>query len=184
VESADPGASEQLRIRPCLGARDDTFIEVLKGRVRLREREIRRKRETMAAQQKGRPNGVVKDRGGGGAKSPIVDLIANSPILNGDGIPSPNLSRSGDSIAGSPVIGTPTVAQQQINGTVIDGKEEITTAKGNRGGADKDVIATPTPTKAQDENDAIITQGTQGGTEMAVTKLGTESGRVVNGDVT
>ena len=187
VESADPGASEQLRIRPCLGARDDTFIEVLKGRVRLREREIRRKRETMmamTAQQKGRPNGVVNDRGGGGAKSPIVDLIANSPILNGDGIPSPNLPRTSDSIAGSPVIGTPTVAQQQINGTMINGKGEVTTAKGNRGAADKDVIATPIPTEAQDEKDAIIMQGAQGGTKMAVTKLGIESGTGVNGDVT
>ena len=185
VEGADPGASEQLRIRPCLGARDDTFIEVLKGRVRLREREIRRKRETMmamAAQQKGRPNGVGKDRGGEGAKLPIVDLIANSPILNGDGIPSPNLPRSSDSIVGSPVIGTPTAAQQQVNGTVTNAKGEITAAKENRGAGDNDVIASSIPTQAQDEKGAINMQGTQGGTKMAITGLGIEDGSGVNGD--
>ena len=137
----------------------------------------------MAAQQKGRPNGVGKDRGEG-AKSPIVDLIANSPILNGDGIPSPNLPRSSDSIVGSPVIGTPTAAQQQVNGTVTNAKGEITAAKENRGAGDNDVIASSIPTQAQDEKGAINMQGTQGGTKMAITGLGIEDGSGVNGDFT
>ena len=103
--------SAELRIRPCQGARDNTFLEVLKGRVRLREREIRRRRELAAQKQ----NDVNGGSGAVKAKSPTVDLMANSPILNGDGIPSPNLPRSSDSLAGGPVISTPIVSSPLIS---------------------------------------------------------------------
>jgi cell wall assembly regulator SMI1 len=86
--------SRELRIRPCHGARDDTFLEVLKARVRLRERELQRAREQ-------REQKVVRK------DSPTVDLMVNSPRMTGDGFPSPNLPRESESIAGSPVIGTP-----------------------------------------------------------------------------
>jgi hypothetical protein len=39
-------------------------------------------------------------------KSP-VDLMVHSPRMTGDGFPSPSLPRKSDSIAGSPIIGTP-----------------------------------------------------------------------------
>jgi hypothetical protein len=163
VESADPSGSEELRIRACMGARDDSFFEVLKARVRLREREVRRKRETMiAGMQKGRttPNGVGKE-----AKSPIVDLMANSPILNGDGIPSPNLPRSNESMAGSPVIGAPAV-----NG--INRKSE------EKGVGEKIVIASPIPSKMREEN------GVSGEEKVGTTGLGIEGGLGVTGEVT
>jgi cell wall assembly regulator SMI1 len=166
VESADPSGSEELRIRACMGARDDSFFEVLKARVRLREREVRRKRETMiAGMQKGRttPNGVGKEVV---AKSPIVDLMANSPILNGDGIPSPNLPRSSESMAGSPVIGEPAV-----NG--INGKSEEHKTAG-----EKIVIASPIPSKMREENSVSAEE------KVATTGLGIESGLGVTGEVT
>lgn len=105
----------ELRIRRCPGARDDTFLEVLKGRVRLREREIRRRRETMMQK-------ASAIKGGKDGKSPTVDLMTNSPILAGDGIPSPNLPRNNDSAAGSPVIGTP--KSVTISGRDILAKEK------------------------------------------------------------
>lgn len=86
----------ELRIRSCYGAKDDTFMEVLKARVRLREREIRRRREAVNRKQ----NGEAKTNG---------DLIAASPIVAGDGIPSPNLPRGSDSVASSPVVGSPKI---------------------------------------------------------------------------
>lgn len=85
----------ELRIRPCQGCRDDSFMEVLKGRVRLREREVRKRREMHAKKM-----AEKKDK-------PPVDLMVNSPRMTGDGFPSPNLPRKSDSIAGSPVVGTP-----------------------------------------------------------------------------
>lgn len=91
----------ELRIRPCQGCRDDSFFEVLKGRVRLRERQVRRRRETHAQKMAEKK-----------IKSP-VDLIAHSPRMTGDGFPSPNLPRKSDSVAGSPVIGTPIVKTPQ-----------------------------------------------------------------------
>jgi cell wall assembly regulator SMI1 len=166
VESADPSGSEELRIRACTGARDDSLFEVLKARVRLREREVRRKRETMiAGMQKGRttPNGVAKDVG---MKSPIVDLMANSPIINGDGIPSPNLPRSSESMAGSPVIGVPAV--NGINGSSVEDKSA----------GEKIVIASPIPSKMRDEN------GVSGEEKVATTGLGIEGGLGVTGEVT
>lgn len=123
----------ELRIRPCQGARDNTFIEVLKGRVRLREREVRLRREQQMQKRK-----TISEK----EKSPTVDLMVNSPILNGDGIPSPNLPRSSESVVGSPVVGTPTVStpvglQRQdtvtISGPYILAKEkEEIRAKGNK----------------------------------------------------
>lgn len=163
VESADPSGSEELRIRACTGARDDSLFEVLKARVRLREREVRRKRETMiAGMQKGRTtlNGIAKDVG---VKSPIVDLMANSPIINGDGIPSPNLPRSSESMAGSPVIGVPAV-----NGSSGEDKSA----------GEKIVIASPIPSKMRDEN------GVSGEEKVATTGLGIEGGLGVTGEVT
>ena len=86
--------SRELRIRPCHGARDDTFLEVLKARVRLREGSYEGEGTTGT-------EGCRKD-------SPAVDLMVNSPrIMTGDGFPSPNLPRESESITGSPVIETP-----------------------------------------------------------------------------
>jgi cell wall assembly regulator SMI1 len=181
VESSDPGASEELRIRACMGARDDTFIEVLKGRVRLREREVRRKREMRMSSMAGQKGRVPQQLNGikevTWAKSPIVDLMANSPILNGDGIPSPNLPRSSDSIAGSPVIGVPIVTQ--VDG-LVNGKKET---KGHRDPGEKDVIVGPIQTKEQDDNgNSIIAQEEQ--EKMATMGLGIEGGLVNGGEVT
>lgn len=106
----------ELRIRKCQGAKDDTFLEVLKGRVRLREREIRRRRDQQ--QRKSTINGNGKEAN----KSPIIDLMLNSPILTGDGIPSPNLPRKSDSNAASPIIGTP--KSVSISGRDILAKEK------------------------------------------------------------
>jgi cell wall assembly regulator SMI1 len=91
-------SERQLRIRPCQGARDDSFLEVLKARVRLKEREVRRKRETMREQQRVQ-----------GGRKETVDLMVNSPLQMGgdERFPSPSLPRGSDSISGSPVIGTP-----------------------------------------------------------------------------
>jgi cell wall assembly regulator SMI1 len=128
--------SRELRIRPCQGARDDTFLEVLKARVRLRERELRRAREQR--EQKG-----VKD-------SPTVDLMVNSPqIMTGGGFPNPNLPRESESIAGSPVVGTPistpTVALPQRKDIVtISGPEILASVAENtkRDSGDK-VLGSP-----------------------------------------
>jgi cell wall assembly regulator SMI1 len=169
----------ELRIRKCQGARDDTFLEVLKGRVRLREREIRRRRETMMQ----KANAV---NGGKDGKSPTVDLMANSPILAGDGIPSPNLPRNSDSVAGSPVIGTP--QSVTISGRDILAKEkEQQRAKKNRlviGGVvleddQENVLATP----------ILVAKSVVGSTEdqqKASTGLGIDEGGVgvVDRDIT
>jgi len=124
----------ELRIRKCQGARDGTFMEVLKARVRLREREIRRKRESqLAPKQNGDGNANTNltsgvngigngKRGSVGGRSPTLDLMANSPILNGDGIPSPNLPRENGA---SPVLGTPVVTTpiSRTNSITVSGPE-------------------------------------------------------------
>ena len=175
----------ELRIRACQGARDNTFLEVLKGRVRLREREIRRRRELAAQKQQNGVNGVG---GAGKAKSPTVDLMANSPILNGDGIPSPNLPRSSDNIAGSPVIGTPIASSplihQRQTSVTISGPEllakelEEKKAQGNKivsGGVVVDGLASPILVKKSAGSGNREEQGT------ASTGLGIENGGVGDG---
>jgi cell wall assembly regulator SMI1 len=157
------GTSE-LRIRPCQGARDDTFLEVLKARVRLREREIRRKRESA-------------NQGKQGEKK--IDLMVNSPILTGDGIPSPNLPRKSDSIAGSPVIPTPSRKESvTVSGPEILAKEmQENKVKGNRivsGGVVLDRVIT-----SPGLSDKSIAEEL----EKASTGLGIEGGKV-NGQVT
>ena len=179
----------ELRIRPCQGARDNTFLEVLKGRVRLREREVRRRRDIAMQKQRQQrqqqqQNGV--DGGGGGrVKSPTVDLMVNSPILNGDGIPSPNLPRTSDSIAGSPVIGTPIVSSplihQRQSSVTISGPEllakelEEKKAQGNKivsGGVVVDGLTSPILVKKSAGSGNREEQGT------ASTGLGIENGGV------
>jgi cell wall assembly regulator SMI1 len=176
--------STELRIRPCQGARDDTFIEVMKARVRLREKEIRRRKEQQMQKRK-----TINEK----EKSPTVDLMVNSPILNGDGIPSPNLPRSSEGVIGSPVVGTPTVStpalpQRQdtvtISGPAILAKEkEEIRAKGIKivsGGVvidSEDVIPVSTLVKTSTVN------GVEDQTK-ASTALGIEDNKVVNGDVT
>ena len=172
----------ELRIRACQGARDNTFLEVLKGRVRLREREIRRRRELASQKQQNGVNGVGK------AKSPTVDLMVNSPILNGDGIPSPNLPRSSDSIAGSPVIGTPIASSplihQRQTSVTLSGPEllakelEDKKAQGNKivsGGVVVDGLASPILVKKSAGSGNREEQGT------ASTGLGIENGGVGDG---
>ena len=114
----------ELRIRPCQGCRDDSFIEVLKGRVRLREREVRRRRELHAKRM-----AEKKD------KSP-VDLMINSPRMTGDGFPSPNLPRKSDSIAESPVIGTPIVntphSPKKRDSVTVSGRDLLAKEEENR----------------------------------------------------
>jgi cell wall assembly regulator SMI1 len=111
----------ELRIRPCQGSKDDTFLEVLKGRVRLREREIRRR-----TQQRKMVNGKGK------SPTSAVDLMANSPILTGDGIPSPNLPRNSDSNAPSPVIGTPRTTVTISGPEILAKEKDEERAKGNK----------------------------------------------------
>ena len=111
----------ELRIRPCQGAKDDTFLEVLKGRVRLRERQIRRR-----TQERKMVNGNDK------SPTTTVDLMVNSPILTGDGIPSPNLPRNSDSNAASPVIETPKTAVTISGPEILAKEKEEERAKGNK----------------------------------------------------
>ena len=111
----------ELRIRPCQGAKDDTFLEVLKGRVRLRERQIRRR-----TQQRNMVNGKDKP------PTTTVDLMANSPILAGDGIPSPNLPRKSDSNVGSPVIETPKAVVTISVPEILAKEQEKERAQGNK----------------------------------------------------
>src|SRR5208282_4183290 len=90
-------------------------------RVRLREREIRRR-----TQQRKMVNS--KDK----SPTTTVDLMVNSPILTGDGIPSPNLPRNSDSNAGSPVIGTPKAAVTISGPEILAKEKEEKQAKGNK----------------------------------------------------
>jgi len=119
-------------------------------------------------------------------KSPTVDLMVNSPILNGDGIPSPNLPRSSDSIAGSPVIGTPIVSSplihQRQSSVTISGQEllakeleEKKKAQGNKivsGGVVVDGLTSPILVKKSVGSGHREAQGT------ASMGLGIENGGV------
>ena len=113
----------ELRIRPCQGARDDTFMEVLKARVRLREREVRKRRE-----ERMRKDAALQKRESG-QKITTVDLMVNSPKTGDENrFPSPSLPRASESVQGSPVIGTPSttpVIQQRKESVTVSGPEPV-----------------------------------------------------------
>jgi hypothetical protein len=110
-------------------------MEVLKARVRLRERERNKKRDIVAKKE---------------VKESPVDLMVNSPIMTGDGFPSPNLPRGSESVVGSPVIGTPiettTVGLPRRTSVTISGAEALAAAT-KRTSVDK-VLGSPLAVKS------------------------------------
>lgn len=190
----------ELRIRPCQGSRDDTLIEVLKGRVRLREREIRKKRETQLQQKR-----TEKE-------SPVVDLMVNSPRMTDENrFPSPSLPREGESpitkgespVIGTPIVGTPGTAVRResvtVSGRDILAKEEANKPKGNKivsGGVVVDGLASPILVKKSNSTPVVDGAIIEGGVIVEeplveeplveedlgkATGLGIEDGGVVEG---
>jgi cell wall assembly regulator SMI1 len=85
------GGGGELRIRICPGARDDSFLEVLKARVRMREREIYKRRQEVKRRTTGQP-----------------EIGKRSPV----GFPSPSLPRP-ESAVSTPVIASELALPQQ-----------------------------------------------------------------------
>ena len=186
----------ELRIRPCAGARDDTFMEVLKARVRLRDREIRKKRDERMRAERERGREPVKTAN-------TVDLMVNSPLTDDNRFPSPNLPRGSDSVHGSPVIGTPIITTPVLHqetdeeegskktnvasGKVVESpvlvkKESPSPEIKKESESPVSMRETQIPTVKKEPESPILVRKNTAGTENGATGLGIEEVGVVNGE--
>ena len=155
---------------------------MLKGRVRLREREIRKRRETQILKKM-----EVKE-------SPVVDLMVNSPRLGDENrFPSPSLPREGESpitkgespVIGTPIVGTPMTPIKEVKreSVTVSGRDILAKVEASKpketkivsGGVVVDGLASPILVKKSSApvDGAVIEQST---VETGVEDMGKATG--------
>jgi len=144
------GRSGELRIRWCYGARDDSFLEVLKARVRLREKEVQRRRELYRRK-------IMEDKTKG-VTSASSELIGSPLGRDENRFPSPSLPRR-ESPASSPV-----VIQLASGTTVLEETTEETNENTAVAVLEKDIVPSP-----------VLVDGESGTTGFSESKDGSDS---------